>query len=355
MKKMRKSLVFLFVFIFIIISSGCNSTSTVEPFFDDNKNAAPIKVMNNQFSLLQQASDETLKTLSSKVITADEVFQKVVIEQDLNYFVVDVRSPGDYAKGSIESAVNIPYELAANPKLISALPKDKTIIVVCYSGHKAGQTTALWNMLGYDAVTMINGMSGWTTKSVAGSTLPKSSFNYSVTTVTSEATAYELPTYEKEEEANLESLILAKSTELLESQKGTIVKAEDLNADLSSDESKYFVVDVRDQVDYDEGHIEGAINIPYENIVETENLQKLSTDKTIVLVGYNGTDASQVARIINQLGYDSYALLYGMRVWTPNEVVNGISPISTETISDLPTVELQYNLDGGAATSASCG
>ncbi len=356
MKKMRKSLVILFIFIFIIISSGCSDSSvaTTEPYFNNNNSILPVNVMNNQYSLLQQASDKTLKTLSSKVITADEVFQKVLVEHDLNYFVVDIRGSNDFAKGTIEGAVNIPFEYTANLKLIGSLPKDKTIIVVCYTGHQAGQTTALWNMLGYDAVAMINGMAGWTTNTVAGATLPENSYNYPVTTIASEATVYELPTYVNEEVANLDSLILAKSNNFLNSKKGVTVKAEDLIKDLNNDNSNYFVLDVRNKEDYDRGHIEGAINIPFENVAEIDNLKKLPPNKTIVIVGYYGTDANQVARVINQLGYDSYALFYGMRIWTPNEAINGIPSISTEKITDLPTVELQYE-EGGEPTTASCG
>lgn len=354
MSKIRKTMIILFVLLFIFISSGCsNNIATVEPLFNTNNTILPVNVIKDQYSLLQQASDETLKNLSSKIITADEVVQKVLIEQDLNYFVVDIRNSSDFINGSIEGAVNIPFEYTANPKLIGSLPKDKTIIVVCYTGHQAGQTTALWNMLGYDAVAMINGMAGWTTSSVAGATLPNSSFNNPVTTVAYEATTYELPKYVNEEVANLDSLILAKSTNFLNSKKGVTVKSEDLINDINSGNSKYFVLDVRDKNDYDKGHVEGAINIPYENVAEIDNLQKLPPNKMIVIVGYYGTDANQVARVINQLGYDSYALMYGMRMWTSNDAIIGIPSISTEIVSDLPTVELQY-VDGGAPKAAGC-
>ena len=55
----------------------------------------------------------------------------------------------------------------------SYLPKDKKIIVVDYSGHAASQVAVLWNMLGYDAVAMHNGMAGWSkSRDVIGGSPP---------------------------------------------------------------------------------------------------------------------------------------------------------------------------------------
>jgi rhodanese-related sulfurtransferase len=46
------------------------------------------------------------------------------------------------------------------------LPTDKTIIVYCYTGQTASQTTAILRLLGYDAYNLSGGMgkeggSGW--------------------------------------------------------------------------------------------------------------------------------------------------------------------------------------------------
>jgi rhodanese-related sulfurtransferase len=48
------------------------------------------------------------------------------------------------------------------------LPKDKQILVYCYSGQTAGQTVAILKLLGYDAASIKSGMgtpvtggSGW--------------------------------------------------------------------------------------------------------------------------------------------------------------------------------------------------
>ena len=42
------------------------------------------------------------------------------------------------------------------------LPKDKKIIVVCYTGQTAGQVVSILRLLGYDACSLKGGMvNGW--------------------------------------------------------------------------------------------------------------------------------------------------------------------------------------------------
>lgn len=72
--------------------------------------------------------------------------------------VVDVRSADDFAAGHVEGAVNVPFGADMD---FSELPDGK-LIVACYSGQTAGQTTAVLRMMGKDAVSMKYGMKvGW--------------------------------------------------------------------------------------------------------------------------------------------------------------------------------------------------
>ncbi len=72
--------------------------------------------------------------------------------------VVDIRTAEDFAAGHIVNAINIPF--GANMDF-SELPEGK-LIVACYSGQTAGQTTAVLRMLGKDAVSLHFGMKvGW--------------------------------------------------------------------------------------------------------------------------------------------------------------------------------------------------
>jgi rhodanese-related sulfurtransferase len=78
-----------------------------------------------------------------------------------SFFVVDIRSAGDYCKGHIPGAVNIPFRTVAMPANLEMLPTDIPILVVCYTGHTASQTTMLYRLLGYDAYALRYAMMSW--------------------------------------------------------------------------------------------------------------------------------------------------------------------------------------------------
>ena len=89
----------------------------------------------------------------------------------------------------------------------------------------------------------------------------------------------------------------------------------------------FFVIDIRSNVDkttgrrdYDyciNGHIPGAVWIPFEDVAKPENLAKLPIDKPILVVCYTGHTASQINSILNLLGYNAWTLRFGMTSWYP--------------------------------------
>jgi len=93
------------------------------------------------------------------------------------------------------------------------------------------------------------------------------------------------------------------------------ITPEELEKDL--DNPDWFLLDVRKPEAYDEGHIPGAVNIFWLDLLDKENLEKLPKDKTIVVICYVGHTASQALTILKLLGYKVVALKFGM----------GISPV----------------------------
>ncbi len=67
------------------------------------------------------------------------------------------------------------------------------------------------------------------------------------------------------------------------------------------DSEKYILVDVRTELEFDNGHVEGAINIPLDNL--RERLSELDTDKTIVEYCQVGLRGYVADRILSQHGY----------------------------------------------------
>ena len=71
--------------------------------------------------------------------------------------ILDVRSPGEYARGHIPGAVNIPHnELAAR---LVELPVEKSaeVIVYCHSGPRAWQAEKMLGERGYSSVQDLSG------------------------------------------------------------------------------------------------------------------------------------------------------------------------------------------------------
>ena len=82
--------------------------------------------------------------------------------------------------------------------------------------------------------------------------------------------------------------------------------------ELEKNTKKYFLVDIRKPEDFKEGHIKGAINIFWMDLLEEKNLDKLPKDKKILLICYVGHTASQMLVALKLLGYNAGALKFGM-------------------------------------------
>ena len=67
--------------------------------------------------------------------------------------LVDVRSPGEFAAGSVKGAVNIPLEQIGSE--ISRLKGTPSVVVFCRSGSRSGQAKRILEQRGFRSV--ING------------------------------------------------------------------------------------------------------------------------------------------------------------------------------------------------------
>lgn len=67
--------------------------------------------------------------------------------------LIDVRSPGEFAGGSVAGAVNIPLQTL--PHQLKKIQKKKNIVVFCRSGSRSGMAKDILERNGYAKV--ING------------------------------------------------------------------------------------------------------------------------------------------------------------------------------------------------------
>lgn len=66
-------------------------------------------------------------------------------------FLVDVRSPGEFAMGSAKGAVNIPLDTVANN--LAKFKGKENIVVFCRSGNRSGQAKFILEQNGFKNVT----------------------------------------------------------------------------------------------------------------------------------------------------------------------------------------------------------
>ena len=79
----------------------------------------------------------------------------------------------------------------------------------------------------------------------------------------------------------------------------------ELNLETVMKENKYVIVDVRTKEEYDESHLKESINIPYNEIDESIELDK---EKVILVYCRSGNRSSIAYETLNDLGYTVYDL-----------------------------------------------
>lgn len=96
---------------------------------------------------------------------------------------------------------------------------------------------------------------------------------------------------------------------------------EELNKIIEKGElNKYYLLDIRRPEDYKKGHVPGAKNIFWLDILKPENLKKLPKDKILIIYCYVGHTSSQVLVLLKLLGYKVVGLKFGMGI-SPTEGV----------------------------------
>ena len=84
-------------------------------------------------------------------------FAARLVEDDV--LVVDVRESREYRPGHVPGAKNVP--LSVLPALLPEVPKDRPVYVICQSGGRSAQATALMRAVGIDATSVAGGTGAW--------------------------------------------------------------------------------------------------------------------------------------------------------------------------------------------------
>jgi rhodanese-related sulfurtransferase len=268
------------------------------------------------FDAVYTAVSQYLNSGSTWNIKAEDLFLLINDDDASNDpFIISVRKPEDYAKGHIPGAVNISFGDIAKNGTLNALPRDKKIVVYCYTGHSGSQATAMLGALGFDVLNLLHGMSSWTknTEVAPNRFTPEKRQDYAFEATANEATgSYAFPVIDKTVRGAAQAYTETKN-----------ITSEDLFLLLNDDDvsNDPFIISVRKPEDYAKGHIPGAVNIGFTALAEKDTLAKIPSDRPVVVYCYTGHTGSQATALLNMLGYDATNLLFGMCSWTQNTEV----------------------------------
>lgn len=101
----------------------------------------------------------------SPVLSGEQVAVSVLalqIEQDSAPLILDVRTTEEYAEGHVPGAVNIEYRQVPSQVELLRTFEDKTVVVYCERGVRAGRAKAALIEAGFTSVVELSGdMVAW--------------------------------------------------------------------------------------------------------------------------------------------------------------------------------------------------
>ena len=103
------------------------------------------------------ASQNTTNTY--RQISMDEAV--MMMEQESEYIILDVRRPDEFASGHIPNAINVPNETIGTAEIPELPNKDQLIMVYCRSGRRSKEASEKLVKLGYTNIVEFGGILDW--------------------------------------------------------------------------------------------------------------------------------------------------------------------------------------------------
>ena len=299
----------------------------------------------NEAKLMAEAADKYLASGKPPTLTADKLYENLNDGDAANDpYILDIRSAADFAKGHIKGAVNVGFANVFKAETLAKLPKDKQIVVSCYTGHTASMAAFALDAMGYNAIPLKWSQMGWSKNDEplgAGKRFPAEQKDYAIETKANDATkTYSLPSVKTGKTA-VADIIAIQADTFLSNTKSFTIMADKLFENLNDGDTANdpFVLDLRSAADYEKGHVKGSVNIPFASAFKAENLAKLPTDKQIVVVCYTGHTASMTGFFLNVMGYNAIPLKWGIMGWTKNDAPLGAVKRFPAEQKDYPIVK----------------
>jgi len=104
---------------------------------------------------------------ASAAVAVAPMSQEALLEHQSRHpdhlFVLDVRTPQEYAEGHVPGAVNVPHDQLASR--LAEVPKDKDVVIYCKSGRRSALAADVLAANGYSRLSHLEGdMNAWVAK-----------------------------------------------------------------------------------------------------------------------------------------------------------------------------------------------
>lgn len=86
-----------------------------------------------------------------------------------------------------------------------------------------------------------------------------------------------------------------------------------IDADAAFADTSSFLLDVREPIEWQAGHVDRAVHIPMQELVE--RIDELPKDRRIVCMCRSGNRSGRVVAYLRQHGYDAVNLSGGAQQW----------------------------------------
>jgi rhodanese-related sulfurtransferase len=337
-----------------------------------------------EFEIIRQAADAYVNSAGKLNVTAKELYDTMytlikanvnlpasVNEYQIEWYDaisytkgpiiidergIDTEMPDAYTSGHIPGAFTIPWRFIADSSNLMKLRKERQVVVYSSTGQTGAQAAAILGVLGYDAVNLMWGITSWTADS---ETAPgryvearDTVWNWgdsfrAVCPISEPVETYAYPVVENTTSTDKFEIIRAAALAYLRSNKPENMAAQEFYHALhyeeisipdqyyyftnpeKPDENPYtvpFILDLRDDETYQNGHICGAAHIFWKNVFKPGNLNRLPPGKQILVYSDTGHESGMVAALLNLLGYDAINLKWGIAGWSLSFPGKDIAP-----------------------------
>ncbi len=251
------SLVILMIFLSVFLVAGCKVAEEVGLSMEKSEQGLEAEAEKDVTNVVE--TEEISGIIS---ISPAEVYE--IITNDEDYVILDVRTQDEYNEGHLDKALLIPVD--DFQKVADILPEDKPIIVYCRSGARSRKAAEILVRNGFSQVYDMGGILEWQEE------------GFPVIVEEGAVSAIEFITVDEAYEVFLNN-------------------------------EEYLFIDVRTEGEYENSHIEDAINIPVSEI--EERLDEIPEDKPVI-VYCNGSSCDRSGRAAGILKKNGYKEVFDL-------------------------------------------